>query len=83
MSDKMGKQPAKISESDTEEVSSGAFGKDWFFGPEYETIYKELGIAHGKSDITKDLYVYKGNQITKKQAYQMVDDWYREHGVKK
>lgn len=73
----------KIGENQQKEVSGGFYGKDWLLDSKYETIYKELGITHSKSKITKDLYIYEGNQITKEQAYKMVDDWYKEHGVKK
>lgn len=81
MSYKTEKQVEKINEKDMGNVSGGAFGKDWIFDADYETIYKELGIAHGKNTFWKDIYIYKGDQISKDEAYKMVKEWRQEHGL--
>ncbi len=81
MSSKTEKQVAETNEKDMEKVSGGAFGKDWIFDANYEAIYKELGITHGKNTFWKDIYIYKGDQITKDEAYRMVKEWRNEHGL--
>ncbi|MBR2735242.1 MAG: hypothetical protein IKE05_03520 [Clostridia bacterium] len=73
----------KMSENQGKEVSGGYWGKDHILDEKYDAIYEELGIKHAKSKVSKDLYIYNGEQITKKQAYEMVDNWYREHGLDK
>lgn len=67
-----------LNDETTNNVSGGFVGKDW--DKDYENLLFKLGISHEKHLFHKDKYYYKGEEISKDEAFGMVAKWRRKHG---
>lgn len=70
----------KTTKKNSENISGGYVGKDW--GKEYNDTLFKLGINHEKHLLHGDKYFYKGEEISREEAFGMVAKWRRKHGGK-